>query len=396
VRETSTGGTSRRRLLAGLGGGALAGLAGCTWGGGDDTPGAGASPTRSAAASASPEGPLVWSNWPDYIDVRSKPPRHPTLARFSDRTGIEVDYREVIEDNATYVDSLGAALAERRPVGTDLMVLTSWMSARLVRDRVVQPLDRSRLPHTANLIGALGSPSWDPGRRYSMPWQAGLTGIAYDATKVERAVGGVGELLRRPDLRGRVGLLTEFDDTVGLVALSQGADLTDLTVDRVDDALDAVEAARRSGQVRRFYGNSFVRALTSGTIAACIAWSGDILQAQLDNPNIKFVVPEEGLVIWSDNFLVPSASVRGAQAAALIDWYYRPEVAAQVAAWVNYICPVSGAQEAMARLDPDLALSPLIFPDASILDRSFQFPALRADDDRRLRAAFAALVSRPA
>lgn len=384
---------SRRSLLGLLGASALAGCTGDARDG-SHRPSAGASSAGASSAGGGDTGPLVWANWPDYIDVRRKAPRHPTLASFSRESGIRVSYREVINDNASYVASIAGDLRAHRSVQADVMVLTSWMAARLVRDHQVQELDRSLMPHAHNLLGALASPSWDPGRRYTMPWQAGLTGVAYDATKVERAVGSVADLFRRKDLAGRVGLLTDFDDTVGLVAMSEGADLTDLSVAQAERALDTVDAAHRSGQVRRFYGNEFITALKAGRIAACLAWSGDVLQAQLTNPNIKFVLPEEGLLIWSDDFLVPAASTRASQVATLIDWFYRPRVAAKVAAWVNYICPVAGAQESMARTVPDLALSPLIFPDTAILDRSFQFPALAADDDRRLRAVFSQLVAR--
>ena len=376
---------TRRAVLGALG---AAAVAGCTGGGQPDGRPTGSPAPASTPPTATDDGVLVWSNWPDYLDVQHKAPRHPTLAAFSQESGIQVDYREVINDNAEYVSTIAEGLRSFQPVGTDLMVLTSWMAARLVRDREVRLLEQARIPNAKNLVGALAAPSWDPGRRYSMPWQAGLTGIAYDATKVERSVGSIGELLSRPDLKGRVGLLTEFDDSVGLVALAEGADLTDLATADVDHALDRIAAVQRSGQLRGFYGNDFVPALKHGEIAACLAWSGDVLQAQLANPNIKFVLPEEGMLIWSDDFLVPSGSVHGALAAQLIDWYYRPDVAAQVAAWVNYICPVVGAQEAMAELDPDLALSPLIFPDTAVLDRSFQFPALPAAADSRLRAAF--------
>ena len=390
-------GISRRTLLTLLG---AAAVAGCS-AGSDGAAGRPTSRSPSPSASPSPTGSaddtLIWANWPNYIDVRKKAPRHPTLAAFTEQTGVRVDYREVIEDNDTYVATIDTDLRAHRPVGTDLMCLTSWMSARLVRDRQVQRLDRSLMPTaTSNLIGALANPSWDPGRRFSMPWQAGLTGIAYDATKVDRAIGSINELLTRKDLTGRVSLLTEFNDTVGAAALAGGADLTDLTVGDVEKALDTIEAAQHSGQVRQFYGNEFIKALKSGTVAACLAWSGDVLQAQLTNPNIKFVAPEEGLLIWSDDFLVPTASTHGKQAAHLINWFYQPEIAAKVAAWVNYICPVAGAQEQMMKIDPDLALSPLIFPDAAILDRSFQFPALAEAEDDRLRSSFADLVEQSA
>jgi spermidine/putrescine transport system substrate-binding protein len=387
-------GLTRRAALGLLGAAALAGCSATSNGTAargttSRSPSATSSPTSSAGNT------VVWSNWPDYIDVRKKPPQHPTLASFTQATGVHVDYKEDIEDNLEYVNSINTKLRAHQPVGTDLMVLTSWMAARLVRDREVQRLDQTLMPTaTKNLIGALASPSWDPGRRYSMPWQAGLTGIAYDATKVERAIGSVKELFTRSDLKGRVGLLTEFDDTVGLAALSDGADLTDLSVSDVEKALDTLDAAQSGGQIHSFYDNGYIKALKSGSIIACLAWSGDVLQAQLTNPNIKFVAPEEGLLIWSDDFLVPAASQNGKNAAHLINYFYQPEIAAKVAAWVNYICPVAGAQEQMMKIDPDLALSPLIFPDASILDRSFQFPALPEADDTRLRASFADLVKK--
>jgi spermidine/putrescine transport system substrate-binding protein len=387
-------GLSRRALLGLLGAAALGGCSSTS----DSTAGrrtATLSPT--AAPPGSTDKSLVWSNWPNYIDVRKKAPRHPTLAAFTAKTGVQVSYREVIEDNDAFVKTIDTNLRAHRPVGTDLMCLTSWMSARLVRDHEVQLLDKSLMPTAnKNLIGALSNPSWDPGRRYSMPWQAGLTGIAYDATKVERAIGSISELLTRPDLKGRVSLLTEFNDTVGAAALVGGADLTDLSVADVEKALDRVATAQHSGQVRHFYGNEFIKALKSGTVAACLAWSGDVLQAQLTNPNIKFVAPEEGLLIWSDDFLMPTASVHQTQAAHLIDWFYRPDIAAKVAAWVNYICPVAGAQEEMLKIDPDLALSPLIFPDSTTLDRSFQFPVLPRADDARLRSVFAGIVDQSA
>ena len=335
----------------------------------------------------------MWANWPAYIDVDdARPTVRPTLAAFSKSTAIQVDYREVINDNVEFVATIADKLSSKRPVGYDVMALTSWMSARLVRDGEVQRLDRSRIPNARNLIAALAEPGWDPTRAYSMPWQAGLTGIAYDATRVDRAVGSVAELLTRRDLAGRVGLLTEFSDTVGLVVLALGGDPTDLVAADVENALNRIEAAKRSKQVAHFYGNDFVGALKSGRITACLAWSGDVLQMQLENPNIKFVVPEEGLMIWSDDLLVPRASTENAAVAQLINYYYQPAVAARVAAWVNYICPVEGAQEEMLKLDPDLALSPLIFPDSATLDRSYQFQALARADDERLRSRFSVMA----
>ena len=191
-----------------------------------------------------------------------------------------------------------------------------------------------------HLIPALARPDWDPEQRFSMPWQAGLTGIAYDARRVDRAVGSIDELFRRRDLDGRIGLLTEFTDTVGMALLAQGSDPSSATVTGVESAVDLLAEQTRAGRFAGYYGNDFIDALADGEVVACLAWSGDVLQAQLRNPYLKFVIPEEGLMIWSDSLIVPSASTQADAVAELAAYFYDPVVAARVAAWVNYICPV--------------------------------------------------------
>jgi spermidine/putrescine transport system substrate-binding protein len=333
----------------------------------------------------------VWANWPEYIDVAGGGKRRPTLDAFVRRSGIEVDYQEVVNDNEEFVSSISAALEAGRPVGYDILTLTSWKAAELVRSGWMQPF--GPIENVDRLIPALARPDWDPEQRYSMPWQAGLTGIAYDARRVDRAVGSIDELFTRDDLNGKVGLLTEFTDTVGMALLAQGSDPSTATVTAVDSAVGLLEEQTRAGRFAGYFGNDFIDALAGGELVACLAWSGDVLQAQLDNPYLKFVIPEEGLMIWSDSMIVPAASTQADSVAQLASYFYDPDVAAKVAAWVNYICPVVGAQEAMERIDPDLALSPLIFPDTTILDRSYQLASLPAEDDQRLRRTFAEFVS---
>jgi spermidine/putrescine transport system substrate-binding protein len=329
----------------------------------------------------------VWANWPEYIDVAGGGKRRPTLDAFVRQSGIEVDYQEVVNDNEEFVGSIAAALEAGRPVGYDVLTLTSWKAAELVRSGWMQPF--GPVDNVDRLIPALARPDWDPDQRFSMPWQAGLTGIAYDARQVDRAIGSINDLFTRDDLTGKVGLLTEFTDTVGMALLAQGSDPSTATVTGVDSAVGLLQEQTEAGRFAGYYGNDFIDALADGELVACLAWSGDVLQAQLDNPYLKFVIPEEGLMIWSDSMIVPSASTKAESVAQLAAYFYDPEVAAKVAAWVNYICPVVGAQAAMERIDPDLALSPLIFPDTTILDRSFQLASLPAEDDERLRRTFA-------
>lgn len=378
---------SRRSALSMM---AMAGLAGTAAGCTRSSPPASTAPSASAAAgnSAAP-GPLVWATWPDYIDVDdAKPPHRPTLDAFSKTTGIKVTYREVIDDNQAFVDSVNPALGNHRPIGYDLIVLTGWMAARLAGSGDLQPLDPAAMHNTGRVLPALSRPDWDPDLRLSRPWQAGLTGIAYDAAKVERPVQSISELLHRSDLKGKVALLSEYDDSVGMAMLARGFDPSDLVASQAETAIDDIAKARHDGQVGLIAGNEYIDKLVAGEIVASLAWSGDIIQAQSDNPYVKFVVPEEGMMIWADQMLVPVGSSRVQQASRLIDYYYAPDVAAKLAAWVNYICPVQGAQAAMERIDPSLAESPLIFPDDAMLNQSFAFATLPPDLDSQLRKLF--------
>jgi spermidine/putrescine transport system substrate-binding protein len=213
-----------------------------------------------------------------------------------------------------------------------------------------------------------------------VPWQSGLTGIAYNA-KYTGEVGSMEELLTRSDLKGKVSLLSEMNDTMGFMLGIVGADPGDFTDDQFNEALDKLQGYVDSGQIRRFTGNDYIRDLNAGNIAACEAWSGDVILMQYDNPDIKWVVPEEGLSLWSDNMLVPNKGAHKANAEKLMDYYYDPEVAARLAAWVNYICPVDGAQQAMEKVDPSLVDNPLIFPTPEFLAKAFAFMSL--DEKKR-------------
>lgn len=320
---------------------------------------------------------MVISNWTGYIDPRNKPGS--TLSDFTASTGIEVEYNVDVNDNAEFYAKVKNQLGSCDPIDRDLIVLTDWMAARMIGLGWVQPLDRQAVPNLhANLIPDLRGKPWDPDERYHAPWQSGLTGIAYNAAEVDE-VGSFAELLTRPDLEGRVTLLTEMYDTMGFMLKVVGADPGDFTPTQWEDAMDRLRQVLADGQLRSFAGNNYLQELSAGNILACEAWSGDVLQAQLENPDIKFVAPEEGLSLWSDNMLVPNQATHQANAERWIDYYYDPEVAARLAGWVNYICPVQGAQEAMEKVDPSLVDNPLIFPDAELLATTWDFMAL---DDR--------------
>jgi spermidine/putrescine transport system substrate-binding protein len=337
------------------------------------------------------ERQLIISNWPSYID----PPRKKTstLQAFQRRSGITVDYTDDVNDNVEFYDAVHAQLQACQAIDRDLMMLTDWMAAKMIWLGWIQPLDAARVPNLhANLIKPLRDVPWDPDLTFHAPWQSGLTGIAYNAAVVGE-VRTFTELLSREDLRGRVTLLTEMRDTMGFMLRLEGADPEAFTSDQWANAFERIEKVTRSGHLRGFTGNEYVKGLKSGDIVACEAWSGDVIQLQFDNPDIKFVVPEEGLSLWSDNMLVPNGATHKANAEDWVNYFYEPEVAAHLAAWVNYICPVKGAREEMEKIDPALVDNSLIFPDDEALADAFGFMTLSDEQEVAYGGAWETLVS---
>lgn len=379
--------------MAGLGLGAPALLAAC-----------GTKPAKQTAAScvskdlSAAEKTLHFSNWPLYVDEKKvkrggkKVTINPTLRNFAKQSGINVDYVTDVNDNNEFFGIVRNQLADCQPTGRDLFVLTDYMAARTVGLGWIQELDKTNLPNvTSNLVESLKSPSWDPERKHSAPWQSGLTGIAYNA-KLTKEVKSFDELLTRPDLKGKVSLLSEMHDTMIFMLLLEGADPNDFTDDEFGAAIDRLQKSVSSGQIRAFTGNEYAQDLAKGNVVACEAWSGDVIQLQFDNPNIKFVAPEEGLSIWSDNMLVPNKAAHKKNAEELINYYYEPEVAAQLAAWVNYICPVAGAQDAMTKIDPSLAENPLVFPSDDLLKSTYSLKALDQKTEQKYQRQFATVT----
>jgi spermidine/putrescine transport system substrate-binding protein len=336
------------------------------------------------------EKKLFFSNWPEYIDVKGK--RMPSLEAFEEESGIDVTYNTDINDNNEFFAKVQPQLGDCQPINRDIIVLTDWMAARMVKLGWLQKLDHENMPNVqANLRSNLQSPDWDSERDYSVPWQSGFTGIAYNA-KHTGEVRSFDELLSRGDLKGRVSLLKEMRDTMGFLLKMVDADPEDFSDDEWGQAIDRLEKAVSDGQVRRFTGNDYVDDLMKGDLVACEAWSGDVIMMQYDNPDIRWVAPEEGLSLWSDNMLVPNRADHKANAEALMDYYYDPEVAATLAAWVNYICPVEGAREAMEKIDPSLVEEPLIFPDDSFMANTWAFMSVDDSTARQYETEFSQAI----
>ncbi|MEC4020138.1 polyamine ABC transporter substrate-binding protein [Streptomyces sp. H27-D2] len=364
---------SRRSLIRGIGmagvGGALTAATGC-----GVPPAYVAADDRAGRDRSAKDRNVVFANWPLYIDVDDHDRQlRPTLAAFEKRSGISVDYTEEINDNDEFFGKISPALMNHQSTGRDLIVTSDWMCARFVRLGWVQKMDRARQPNVEKYLDPLlRRPGFDPGRLHTVPWQSGITGIAYNRKKLGREIRHTSELWQ-DDLRGKVTLLAGLDEAFALLMQGNGTDITRWNADDFHRMTDQVRRLVRDKHIRRFTGNDYIKDLSSGDVLACQAYSGDVIQLQADNPDIEFVVPQEGAELWAESLMIPNLAAHKRNAERLIDYYYQPEVAAALAAWVNYVCPVPAARDVLAsskdKETAALAEDPLIFPDDSMRER---------------------------
>ncbi|MFF0303654.1 spermidine/putrescine ABC transporter substrate-binding protein [Streptomyces sp. NPDC004562] len=385
---------TRRSLLRASTGGALAvgglgALTGCGIPAAGDTKGGVSAEDHSAK-----EKTVSFSNWTEYMDTDDSGRKHPTLDAFTKRTGVKVKYTEDINDNTEFFGKIKPQLAAGQDTGRDIIVLTDWLAARLIRLGWVQKLDASNLPHAfANVASSYRSPDWDPGRAYSYPWQGIATVIAYNKKALDGVeVKNLSDMLDNPKLKGRVGLLTEMRDTMGMALLDMDKDPRSFTADDYDAALARLQKCVDKGQIRRFTGNDYTSDLTKGDLAACVAWAGDVVQLKADNPDIDFVIPDSGYMLSSDNMLIPNKARHKTNAERLIDFYFEPQPAAELAAYINFVCPVDGVKDELAKLDEDAANNPLILPDKAMQAKSRAFRSLSSKEDTEFEGKFAKLT----
>jgi spermidine/putrescine transport system substrate-binding protein len=352
---------------------------------------------KKAAATAS-SGPqtlpktITFSNWPLYIDINEKTKAHPSLQQFDAHYHVNVRYIEDINDNDSFFGKIEGPLSQGQSIGRDVIVLTdtSGLPQRMIQLGWLEKLDKSAIPNIKNLLPAQQHPNWDPNREYSLPWQSGMTGIGYDPSKVGGTLDSVKELFTSPKFKGKVTLLTEMADTMGLVMLANGDDPSHVTDATWNRAVQTIKQAVKSGQIRQFTGNDYAPLLAKGDVWACFAWSGDMVQLQADHPGLKWNMPATGGMIWTDNMLIPKGGNVYA-ASVLMNWFYDPKVAAEVEDYVNYICPVAGAAKVLEKTDPAVAKNPLIFPPASVLAKTHVFDG-KALNNQKYKQEFQNLI----
>jgi spermidine/putrescine transport system substrate-binding protein len=396
VRRLIRAQLDRRSVLRGMGAAGVGlGLAACGTGG-TSSGGSSAAASLTPAEDVSADDPtLNWANWTLYLDLSDDGNSYPSLDAFTEQTGIEVNYSEDIDGNDSYYGRIQGQLANGDDIGQDIITLTDWMAGRLIRLGYTQELNADNIPNKENILDNLAEVDFDPGRRHSLTWQSGFAGIAWNREELPEGLTSVSDLWR-PELKGRVEVLDEMRDTMGLIMMDQGVDIEgDWGSEEFGRAIEELERQVDSGQIRQVVGNSYKEDLVSGDALAVIGWSGDITQINFESGDKwEFAIPEAGGTLWSDNLMVPIGSPRKTNAETLMNYYYDPEVAAQVAAWVNYICPVKGAQEAMLDIDPELAEDPFIFPTDEFLANVSGFRSLSSDEETEYSTEFQRVIGR--
>ena len=376
---------TRRRLLRRGAAGALsvsaiAYLAAC----GDDELSGGAKKETKAIAKGEISKSLTFANWPLYIDDDGSGGR-PTLEMFKKKYGTSVKYVEEVNDNVEFYGKVRQEYATGNSGGRDLHVVTDWMAAKMKRLGYVQKFDKSEMPNaTKNIEDAVASPDFDPKREYSMPWQSGQTALIYRKDLVGGDLTSFNDLFD-PKFKGKVTFLSEMRDSVGAVLLANGVKPEEASLEEVMTAIDRLEKASKDGQIRRFTGNDYTKDILKGDSEAILGWSGDAIQLEIDNKNVRFKKPDDGFMIFTDSMQIPVGAPHAFTAEKLIDFYYDPEIQARVTAWVNYVPPVKGTKEVLLEKDPEIAENDLIFPD---LTNAHNFKTFPPDEERQIDEAF--------
>ena len=367
---------SRRAVLAGAG--AVAGASALAACGSDGDAGAGA--TNS----------VRWGNWPLYLDVDDSGKNYPTLQAFTKETGIDVKYFEDYNDNDEFFGKVQAQLKLKKDIGYDLVTPTDWMAARWIRLGYTQKFDMVNIPNAGNILDTLASPSFDAKRESTLTWQGIMGGFGWNTEKNPKGIRTIEDLFS-PGNKGKIVVLSEMRDTVGIILRSQGVDLSTVTEDQFMNGVDFLAGKISDGWIRGVKGNEYAEDLTSGDATAVIGWSGDMFILKSENEGkFDFAIPESGGTISGDNMLIPSTATAEAKANAekLINFYYDPAIAAEVAAYVNYVCPVKGAQAEMEKIAPELASSEFIFPTDKTMTNLSVFRALTPAEETTWTEAF--------
>lgn len=361
---------SRRSFLLGAGAAAIGGpafLAAC--GGG----------------SGSSDSSVSWANWQLYIE-EDNAKTSPTLKGMADATKLKINYQAVIEDNVSFTAKYEGKLDKKQAIGFDLVVLTSWMASRWIKKGWAEPLDDASIPNKKNALDRHLNDAFDPGRKFSLPYAEGQTGIAYFPDKAGIEIKSMADFLK-PELKGKVSILSELRDCGGLFLLMMGIDPAKATKAEILKAIDEVGKLKADGQFYSVTGNEYTDLLDRGDIVAAVAWSGDVASLQATKPELQWVLPSEGGMSFIDQFLIPVGAKNAKGAAQVINYLYDPKVSGPLFESIQYVSPV---KEAGASMSAEAAKNPLVNPPADA--KIFAFRDLDEAEDTELEAAWAKAI----
>jgi spermidine/putrescine transport system substrate-binding protein len=354
----------------------------------------GGSSKKSASVSSSHQlaKTLRFSNWTLYMDTNKKKHTFPSLLEFEKKYGVHVRYNEDINDNASFFGKIQGPLSRGQSIDRDIVVLTDndrYLSL-MIKKGWVEKLDKSAIPNIKNLVDVQRHPSFDPNREYSLPWQSGMTGIAYN-DKLTDPILSIDDLLTNPKLKGKITCLNSMGDALTIVMLANGDDPSKVTDKSFNAAFNRIKKAVGSKQIRQFTGNDYAPLLAKGDLAAAMSWSGDI--AQIGNKHIHWNVPKDGGAIWTDNMLIPKGG-NVYTASVYMNYVYDPKVQGLMEAGdpkrnitgIYYIPPVAGAGTWAKKYDPSVGNNPLIFPSKKILDSVHIFDSNALNNQKYLTA----------
>jgi spermidine/putrescine transport system substrate-binding protein len=385
MSRTEPGKGLRKLAVAIVALGLVVGFAACGGGGGGGIEGNGSTEAEKIKLEGKPTGSLTISNWPLYIDKG-------TVPAFEKATGVKVDYIEDINANESFFNKMQPLLARGESGGRSIFVLADYMVTKMHKLGYLQEFDKAGLPEVEkNLAASLKSPPFDPNRDYTVPWQSGMTGIIVNK-ETAPDVRSICDLFD-PKYKGKVDLLEEVREAVPLVMKCEGLDPSEATEADWMKAIEKIEGAAESGQIRRFTGNDYQNDLTSGNAVAVMGWSGDAVQLQEDNPNLEWRMPTEGCMLWSEDMVIPVGAPNPTAAEAWMNFVYKPEVQANIAEYVNYVTPVEGVKPILAKREPALAENQLIFPSASFTKKCSPTPELEGEEEQKVVKAFNAVLN---
>ncbi len=376
---------SRRRFL---GGGAVAAaalvlgpsfLAAC----GSDS-GSGGSATQAPDDGSPATGTVRVSNWPSYMAPGF-------IEAFQTASGLTVDYKEDFNDNEQWFAKFKEPLSRKQDIGADLVIPTEFMAARLKGLGWLNEISDERVPNKKNLRTDLADAPVDPGRKFIAPWMSGMVGLAYNKAATGRPITKLDDMWD-PAFKGKVSLLSDMQDGLGLVMLSQGSSVTDPSIASIQKAVDLVKEHKDKGQIRRFTGNDYLDDLAAGNLVVAQAYSGDVVQLQADNPDLEFIVPEAGGTWFIDTQVIPYTTQNQKGAEAWIDYVYDRANYAKLIAFTQFVPVLSDMTEELSKIDPAVAENPLINPNQEILDKLHSWPALTDEQTQEFNTAYAAVT----